>query len=215
MTDTKKLIARLASEAHKVKQLPPPSYRAICLIAVLVIYGVAIQLALGFRPDLAMQFSRPYFSAETILLSTLLLSSVIAAVVAMAPDSYQKPKLLMLPYGIFLLLVFLLIIQFFLPQDPRIAMPKPGAHAMECALCIAAVSLIPSALIFAFLRNGATVRQSQSGSFAVLAASSLGCLTLRLAEANDSIQHLLLWHYMPTLLFAIIGAYIGKWLLRW
>jgi hypothetical protein len=49
----------------------------------------------------------------------------------------------------------------------------------------------------------------------VLAASGVGCLTLRLAELNDSIEHLLQWHYVPTLLFAAGGAMIGKWLLRW
>jgi hypothetical protein len=86
---------------------------------------------------------------------------------------------------------------------------------MECALCIAAVALIPSALLFALIRKGATIRPLQAGSFAVLAASSVGGLTLRLAEANDSLMHLVVWHYLPALLFATLGAVIGKKLLRW
>ena len=86
---------------------------------------------------------------------------------------------------------------------------------MECALCIGSVALIPSALIFALLRKGASVRQFQAGSFAVLAASSIGCLTLRLAEANDSMMHLASWHYGPTVLFAALGAALGKILLKW
>lgn len=215
MTDTKALIARLTREAHKVTPIKAPSYLAACLIGILFTYGVAIQFFMGVRPDLAMQLSRPYFLFEILLLSVLLVTSIVASVLAMTPDSYQKTKLLILPYGVFLLLALLIVIQLFLPQDARMVIPRTGTHTIECALCIAVVALIPSAVIFALLRNGASVRQYQLGSFALLAASSVGCLTLRLAEPTDSMQHLLLWHYVPTLLFSALGACIGKWLLRW
>jgi hypothetical protein len=133
----------------------------------------------------------------------------------MYPDAYQKPRLLKLPYGLFILVFALNMVQLFMPLDERMVMPSPEAHAMECAICIAALALIPSAFIFALLRKGASVRQSQAGSFTVLAASAMGCLTLRLAEDNDSIMHLLQWHYVPTFLFAMIGVFLGKWLLKW
>ena len=80
---------------------------------------------------------------------------------------------------------------------------------MDCALCIGSVAMLPSLLLFGILRRGATVRPMQAGIFAVLAASAIGCLTLRLSEANDSLAHLLLWHYLPTLIFAALGAVIG------
>ena len=89
-----------------------------------------------------------------------------------------------------------------MPADERMVLPAPGAHAMECALCIASVAIIPSAWIFTLLRKGASIRQAQSGAYAVLCASAIGCLTLRLAEANDSMLHAASWHYLPTLLFA-------------
>jgi hypothetical protein len=69
--------------------------------------------------------------------------------------------------------------------------------------------------MFVLLRKGASIRQLQAGSFAVLTATAIGCLTLRLSEENDSIMHLLQWHYLPTLLFAALGALAGKWLLKW
>jgi len=102
-----------------------------------------------------------------------------------------------------------------MPHDVRMVMPEISAHGMECALCIASVALVPSGLVFGLLRKGTTVRQLQAGSFAVLAASAIGGLTLRLAEANDSILHLVQWHYVPTLLFAGLGAMLGKYLLKW
>ena len=215
MTDTETLIARLSSEAKTPTKLRSPTYWGVRLIAVLIVYALGTQVFLGLRPDLAMQITRPFFAAEISLLVALLLTSAMASVLAMYPDAHQRPKLLMLPYAVFALMLGLVATQLLLPLDGRMVMPLPGAHAMECALCIGAVALVPSAVIFSLLRKGASVRQFQAGSFAVLAASAIGCLTLRLAEANDSMMHLASWHYGPTLLFAALGAIIGKYLLKW
>jgi hypothetical protein len=215
MKDTQTLIDRLSGDATSPKALRSPHYWVGRLLAVLAAYGIAAQLFLGLRPDLTMQFTRPFFDAEVGLLAALLMTSALASVLVMYPDAYQKPKLLKVPYIVFIMLVGLVIFQIFMPLDTRMVMPTPGAHAMECAICIGAVSLVPSALIFALLRKGASVHQFQAGAFAVLAATAIGCLTLRLAEANDSMMHLVSWHYLPTLLFTILGAYIGKYLLRW
>ena len=113
------------------------------------------------------------------------------------------------------MLVALVGFQLWMPHDSRMILPEVGTHGMQCALCIASLTLIPSALIFILLRKGASIHPLQAGSFAVLASSAIGCLALRLSEANDSIMHLVQWHYVPTFLFAALGARIGKWLLKW
>lgn len=216
MNNTADLIASLSAEAKSMKKMATPYYWALRLLAVLALYAIGCQLFLGLRLDLGMQFSRPLFALEIVLLSLLLLSSAIASILAMYPDAYQKPQLLKLPYAVFALLVALMGFQLLMPTDARMVMPEGAdVHAMECALCIASFALVPSALIFALLRKGAPVHQLQAGSFAVLAASAIGCLTIRLAEANDSIIHLVQWHYVPTLFFAALGALAGKWLLKW
>lgn len=215
MTNTIDLIASLSAEAKASKPLPAPKILGLSVLAVLAIYAAGTQLFLSLRPDLSVQLTRPFFVVEILLLALLTVTSAVAAVLAMYPDAYQKPQLLKLPYAIFLALVGLILFQLFMPHDPRMAMPEGDIHKMECAICIAAVALIPSALLFGLLRRGASIRPLQAGSFAVLAASSVGGLTLRLAEANDSLMHLVSWHYLPTLLFATLGAVIGKKLLRW
>lgn len=55
----------------------------------------------------------------------------------------------------------------------------------------------------------------QAGFIAVIAAVSVGAITLRLAEPNDQIAHLLVWHYLPSVFFASLGALLGRYLLRW
>lgn len=216
MTNTIDLIASLSAEAKPVRKARTPSYWAFRLLTLLALYAVGCQFFLGFRQDLGLQLTRPLFALEILLLSLLLVSSTVAAVLAMYPDAYQKPQLLKLPYAIFALLVAAVGFQLLIPADTRMVMPEgTGVHTMECALCIASMALVPSALIFALLRKGASVHQFQAGSFAVLASSAIGCLTLRLAEANDSLMHLVQWHYVPTVLFAVVGALAGKWLLKW
>ena len=215
MNNTFDLIAHLSREAKPVAPLRTPNYWTVRLFAVLAVYAAASQFYLGLRPDLWMQLTRPLFALEIALLALLLVFSITACILSMYPDAYQKPQYLKIPYAIFTALSALVTFQLLMPYDSRMVMPELSTHGMECALCIASVALIPSALIFVLLRKGASVRQLQSGSFAVLAASAIGCITIRLAEANDSIMHLVSWHYIPTLVFAALGALIGKHLLKW
>lgn len=218
-TDTQQLIDRLSQEASAStakNPLPPPAWWAVRLIALLAAYGLGVQFFLQVRPDIAVQFGRPAFVAEIALLVVLSLSSAVAAIFAMYPDMHQKPWLLRIPYAVFAALAGFIAFQLFaMPYDPRMVIPSSGMHGMECALCIASVAIVPSALVFGILRKGASVTPLRAASFAVLAAAGLGCLTLRLAEASDSLVHLAAWHYTPTLAFAALGALAGKFLLKW
>ena len=215
MTDTQTLISTLSREVAPSAPMPTPRYWALRLVAVLMAYGVVTQWVLGIRPDLAMQWTRPLFVVEIGLLVALVLASAIAGILTMYPDAYQKRTLLRLPYLVFLLLAGLIAFQLGMPADVRMVIPQTFPYAMECTLCIGSAALIPAALLFMVLRKGASVHPFQAGIFAVLTASSIGCLTLRLSESNDSMMHLALSHYLPTLFFAALGAVVGKMLLKW
>lgn len=213
MNRTAKMIEELSHQAP-LRPMPHPSYWAWRLVAVLVLYGVASAAYLGFRPDIALQLARPLFAIEIALLAGLAGTSMLAALLTMYPDGYQQPFLLKLPYVFFGLLSAMIIFQLFMPPDVRMQLPE-NVHGMECALCIAALTFIPSAILFSIVRIGATVHPLQSGIFVVMAASAIGGLMLRLAEQNDAMLHLFSWHYLPTVLFASLGAVMGKYLLKW
>ncbi len=198
-----------------MKPLQKPLSWILNISSLLASYAVISQIFLGVRADIFTQITRPLFALEVVLMLLLFFASVVAAVFTMYPDSYQKSRFLKLPYTIFFTLLSIFIFQIFIPIDSRMVMPETNIHTMECAICILFLSLIPSAYILLTLQKGATVNSSRSGIFAVLAATALGCLILRLSEANDSITHLLTWHYLPTFFFAKIGAMLGGWLLKW
>jgi len=215
MVDTKQLINQLSAEATPIKVVRPERYAAL-LLALLSIYAICAQCWLeGFRPDLAMQLTRPLFILELLLLAAMLVSSAVASVYAMLPDGAQRKTLMRLPYLFSGGMLALVIFQLFLPQDARMVMPSATSHTHECTMYIAFSSILPAALIFGLLRKGASVMPMQAGLLAVIAAVSVGAITLRLAEANDEIMHLLTWHYLPSIFFASLGALLGRYLLRW
>lgn len=215
MVDTKQLIQDLSTEAKPVKLIRPQRSAAF-LLALLSIYAICAQCWLeGFRPDLAMQLARPLFIVELLLLAAMLVSASVASIYAMLPDGGERKQLMRLPYIFAGGMLALVIFQLFIPQDARMVMSEPDGHTHECALYIALSSILPAALIFGLLRKGASVMPMQAGVLAVIAAVSVGAMTLRLAEANDEIIHLLSWHYLPSLFFASLGALLGRFLLRW
>ncbi|MFN7835197.1 MAG: DUF1109 domain-containing protein [Burkholderiaceae bacterium] len=215
MKNVDELIGRLSREALPVNPLGKPIPAGARLSFVLLAYAVGTQAVLGLRTDLALQFTRFAFVAEIALLLSLLIAGATACVLSAYPDAYQRPRWLTLPYAAFAILLGLLAVELVLPGDHRMVILSPGMSGMECAFCIAAVALLPSAWIFMLLRKGASVHPWQAGVFAVLTASAVGCLTLRLSEANDSLLHVVGWHYLPTVLFAMLGAWLGKRLLSW
>ncbi len=213
---TSDLIAQLAAEPVPAKPALNPARQIIWLLAVLLIYAFGAQIYLGLRPDLINRLTDAWFEAEIVALWFLILTSSIASIIAMAPDAYQKPVLLQLPYVVFAALIGILGYQMLQSPDmPKLISELSDTAGMECSICIALVSMLPSAFVFAILKRGASVRPFMAGSYAVFTAAGIGCLTLRLAEPIDSLMHVTQWHYMPTLLFAILGAFIGKWLLKW
>lgn len=215
MDDTNRLIATLSAQATAVNPLRPQRY-AVFLLCVLGVYAFCAQCWLeGFRPDLAQQLMRPGFVIELFLLAFMLVSSCVAVMYAMVPDGAHRRLLLRLPYFASGAMLLLLAVQLLMPHDPRMVMPTPLSHARECTIYIGYASLFPAIFVFALLRRGASVVPMQAGLLAVIASVSVGALTLRLAEANDAIMHLLVWHYAPSLFFAVLGASLGRLFLRW
>jgi hypothetical protein len=215
MTDINNLIHQLAQDTKPAKAALNPRTLALQLVAVLAIYALGAQWALGVRPDIILRLTEFWYEAELVLLLFLILTSALAGITAMYPDKLQKPALLKLPYVVFGALLLLILGQYFFMLPNGLSMIGIETQGIACSICIAAVSIIPSALMFAFLRRGASIHPLQAGAFAVFTATGIGLLTLRIAEPNDVLLHMALWHYLPTFLFAVLGAALGKWLLKW
>lgn len=215
MADTKQLIEKLSAEAVAVQPLRLQRY-GWWMVGILSVYAICSQCWLeGFRADVSTQLTRPLFLAELLLLAAMLISSAVAAVSAMLPDGVLQKQRMYVPYVFSGLMLALVMFQFFMPHDTRMMIPEVPPHTYECTMYLGFSGMLVTLLLFRILRKGASVMPIQAGALAVIASVSVGALTLRLAEANDDIVHLLSWHYLPSLFFAVLGTLLGRFFLRW
>jgi hypothetical protein len=76
-------------------------------------------------------------------------------------------------------------------------------------------SMLPAIWTLYEMRKFASTHFRWAGSIALLSAFSVGAIWLRLHEVNDSIVHLIEWHYLPMIAFGLVGWGLGKKLLQW
>lgn len=209
MDDIEQLIAGLSKEAA-AKPAPHPLALSLKWIAAALAYLV-VSLALGgLRPDLAQALQQPWFVAELALLLLLFLATAMSAALLAFPDLHQKKVLAYSPATIFAMFALLMLAAWL--AIPAAALPE---HSWQCTLSILLFSLLPAAGVFYAMRNLASTRPQLAGMVALLFAFATGALWLRLHEVNDSISHVLLWHYLPMLAVGLLGLWLGKKLLKW
>jgi hypothetical protein len=208
---TEQLIDELTEKMQAVAPASTPARIFMKWMLYAVVYAAGALFFLKVRPDFMDKLSYPPFLAEILSLTLVIASSLLSAALLAFPDMYQRTRAVFLPVVTFLVFVEVLVWEFIADSPPS---PLPP-HAMECLLCISALSLIPGAFIIYSIKKLASTHFYVSGLVATLAAFSIGALILRISEQTDSIAHLLHWHYLPMILAAIMGVFLGKLCLKW
>ena len=209
MADIDDLVARLAQDAAAVKPAPHPFVLSLKWMGMAAIYLLVSLAVSGLRPDWADKLHSPMYVAEIAALLAIFASTTLTSALLAFPDMHQKARLALAPLFALLLLILLLGVQL---GDPPAPLP---VHSFECTLSITAVSLLPMVWTLVLMRNYASTHCSLAGSVALLSSFSVGALWLRLHEVNDSILHVIEWHYLPMLLVGCIGMWLGKKILKW
>jgi hypothetical protein len=211
MRDIEELITGLTADVSFVKPAPHPYLLSLKWIGAASVY-LAMSLAFtGLRSDWLQAVSNPWYVVELIALCLLSISSLVSAALLSYPDLYQMRKLSTAPVWMFALFLVVLLFAWFADNPPA---PLP-VHNYQCTSCIVLMALLPAVWVLYAVRKFASTRARLAGLVIVLAAFGVGALWLRLHEVNDSILHIVQWHYLPMLAFSLIGFGIGKWALRW
>lgn len=211
MTDLEQLVSALAEQAEPVRPAAHPfALAAKWAVAAALYLAVALAVS-GLRADLAQALHNPWYVAELAALLLIFLATTVSAAVLGFPDLHQKHAPAYAPLWLFGLFVLLLGFAWLADSPPA---PLP-VHNWQCSLSITLVALLPAAWTLYSLRNYASTHSRLAGSIALLSAFSVGALWLRLHEVNDSIYHVVLWHYLPMLAAGLLGLWLGRRLLRW
>ncbi len=213
--NTEDLIQQLSQSTQTQPKLLGVRPLLVVVFLGITLYLLVLQSWIGLREDLLIQLARPAFSLEIALMIMLLISGVFASVLSRYPDNHQYPTMRYIPYILFALLLTLLLLQILVPSAMPTGELRYIHHRFHCTLWVTGSAFFSAVILMLTIRLGATVTPMHSGALSVLAATAVGCLTLRLSEMNDSIPHLLLTHYTPSFLFALLGAFLGKYLFKW
>ena len=211
MDDIEKLVADLSKDVQAVKPAPHPYLLSLQWIGAAALYLLVTLALTGLRPDWRESFVEPWFVAEIVTLLALFIVTALSAALLAFPDLHQKRPLAFAP-----LLPAFLLVAVILAADLADTPPAPlPEHSIECTCSILLTMLLPALWTFYSLHRYASTHYRLAGSIALLSAFSVGALWLRLHEVNDSIAHVVEWHYLPMLGVGLLGLWLGRVLLKW
>jgi len=211
MPNIDELITKLAQDAATVKRAPHPFALCFEWMIVATIYLVVSLMVSGVRPDLMVKLHEPWYAVEIAALVGIFISTSLSATLLSYPDLHQMRRTAFAPvvmFGLFVLVVFFA----WRADNPPAPLP---IHSYQCTVSITLLSVLPAVLAFYVMRKFASTHYQWAGSNALLSAFSVGALWLRLHEVNNSIMHVIEWHYLPMIGVGIIGLWLGKIVLKW
>lgn len=211
MKKINKLIVRLAHHAPAVQPAPHPFVLSFGWVVVAAFYLAISLMISGARPVMLLALQNTWFAAEIAALLALFISTSVSAALLSYPDLYQMRRIAFAPIMTFALFVLVIFLAWQADYPPA---PLPE-HSVECTLSIAVFAMLPTVWMFYVMRKFASTHLYLAGGTALLFAFSVGALWLRLYEQNNSITHVIQWHYLPMLGFGLIGMWLGKVVLKW
>ena len=206
MADIEELITRLAQDTVAVKPAPHPYILSLKWMGGAAAYVVVSLMFSGLRPDLAAKLHQPLFVAEIAALIFIFVATSLSASLLSFPDMHQLRRFAFAPVVTFALFVAVMFLAWHADNPPA---PLP-VHSFECTASIALFSLLPAIWTFFEMRKFASTHYHLAGAIALLFAFSTGAIWLRLYETNDSIMHVVEWHYLPMIAFGIVGLWLGR-----
>jgi hypothetical protein len=205
--------------AHLSADLPP--VRA-CAVARVLVAGVAIGLAASTLVMLAVLHPRHDFAAAIAsfgmwmkLAYTLAIAAVGLWIVERAGRpgaSAAKPAaLLAVPL---VAIAALAALQLAAPgaDTPRLIL---GESSQVCAVLVAMVALPTLAATFWALRQLAPTRLTLAGAGAGLFAGGAGAFVYAFHCPEMAAPFVAIWYTLGIALTTVIGAFLGRWALRW
>ena len=206
---TEDLIVHLAQSAGPVQPLAPPLRRLCGWAAAATVATVVGAAVIGVRPDsgaMAREISFVVLAAVTI--ATALVAAATALVLSV-PGAERSATQRWAPVGVASLWAVMLTFSLLSGDSAAERMLAFPVH-VGCVLQIAGLAVLPGLGLFAMLRRAAPLRHSWSGGIATLAAVALAAAGTQFICPIDDPAHLLVGHFVPVVMFAMSGAWLGR-----
>ncbi|MEO8343066.1 MAG: DUF1109 domain-containing protein [Gallionella sp.] len=211
MTNIEALIAMLAKDTPPVKPASHPFMLSAKWMMAALVYLLVTLMISGLRPDLMSKLHESWFIAEIAALIGIFIATSLSAALLSFPDLHQMRRAAFAPVVMFALFALVMFLAWHADNPPA---PLP-VHSFECTISITLSSLLPIGWTLFKMRKLASTHSHLAGCCALLFAFSIGAIWIRLYEVNDSIVHVIQWHYLPMIAFGLVGLWLGKAMLKW
>lgn len=210
---TDHLIAALVADAPVHER--PAGRQAVWLLAMtisLVLFGFLAFLRV--RPDLTSGSVWPAVSVKVVAACVLAILAVRLALVLAEPGRTGRGwrrGLLVVPALLGIALAVELWRTGLTDWQARLV----GFNQLRCLVVIPLLSLLPLIGLLVALRQGAVTHPGRAGAISGLAATGVGAAFYSLNCTDDSMLFVLTWYSIAALIVALVGAVLGRRLLRW
>lgn len=210
--NTDQLIERLASEAKPVRRLLNPAERG-ALWTALALVAVALGVSyFGVRDDLATAWMQPGVVARAVLLVSTMWLSIVAAFRLSIPGGETRALARWWPIAALGVLTAISAAEVIAAW----AVGEAGSplRSWTCVRKVAFVGAVPAVVSIVLIARGVAIEPRWTALLGVLAAGAAGALTSELACPIPAPFHIFLWHILPVVVAAGIGALVGSLLLE-
>lgn len=208
---TEELVAILAADA----QAGASPRRSVLpwLFPALVTSLCLLLLTLGPRPDLMSSLSDPISVMRFVL--TLLLGGTSLRAIMILSRPEPKAGVFLPMAGVAVLAAGLWVWTWSGMSDGSRQMAVLGKTVTYCLTTIPLLSILPAAVLLAFLRKSAPSSPFRAGLAAGLAASGLSAALYAVHCTEDSPLFYITWYGLAIVVVTLTSGIVGSKLLRW
>jgi hypothetical protein len=211
--DTNELVRSLAAD-HGTRPRTVGVLLAMALVVALPFTATMFTMRLGMRPDVMAATHNPFFVLKFVVTLALAFTSVALALRLVQPAANVRRAawLLVIPL---LLLVGGITADIMLPETSPWMVRMRGGNSMVCLSAIPMLSLPLLIAALIGLRRGAATRPMLTGAVAGLVAGGIAATFYASHCVDDSPLFVATWYVIAIAFVAMVGAILGRWVLRW
>ncbi|MHA6644241.1 NrsF family protein [Mesorhizobium sp. A623] len=209
---TDDLIATLAMDTRATGPSFGLALAGAIVIALLLAAAVFFSL-LGPRPDFQSAVETPRFLLKIAMAVTLAITALACTAVLARPQA--SPRIAGLLALAPALLAMTMLGEMMVVPPSGWYVRWIGTNSTVCLLFIPLIGIAPLAVLLAALRRGAPARPLLSGAVAGLLAGGIGAGFYAIHCPDDSPLFVATWYSVAIALLAVLGAAVGRRVLRW
>lgn len=211
--ETKDLIKAISSDA-RASERPLRALLLYACIAASCVAAVVFAVLLGPRPDFAAAAETPRFLLKFVITAVLAATALVQVAILARPGGHPGARAAWLAIAPLLVLAAVLVEFATVPAvDWRARWI--GTNALLCLTFIPLIGIGPLAVFLAALRRAAPTRPALAGAAAGLLSGGLAATFYAAHCFDDSPFFVATWYSLAIVILALVGAGVGRVVLRW